>query len=109
MNHTKPTQKILFYGNSVLIESLTSKLQKIEGWEVKRREGGEVRELDNVNFIVTDLCDVTTSEALPMLSALPGVMLVGVDAIANTLTVLTGRSHPYHAMQDVLDMLKKAM
>ena len=109
MNHTKPTQKILFYGNSVLIESLTSKLQKIEGWEVKRREGGEVRELDNVNFIVTDLCDVTTSEALPMLSALTGVMLIGLDPIVNTLTVLTGRTRPLNSTQGVLDALKNAM
>ena len=109
MNHAKPTQKILLYGNSVLIESLASKLQKIEGWEVKRKEGGEVREVDNVNFIVTDLCDVTTSEALPMLSALPGVMLVGVDSIANTLTVLTGRTRPLNFTQDVLGELKKAM
>ena len=105
----KPTQKIMLYGNSILIETLTSKLQKIEGWEVKRREGGEVREVDDVNFIVADLCDATTSESLPMLSALPGVMLIGVDAIANTLIVLTGRTRPLNSTQDVLDVLKKAM
>ncbi|MDP1624507.1 MAG: hypothetical protein Q8L64_01940 [bacterium] len=105
----KPTQKILLYGNSILIETLTSKLQKIEGWEVKRKEGGEVREVNDVDFIVADLCDATTSESLPMLSALPGVMLIGVDALANNVTVLTGRSHPLQTAQNVLDVLKKAM
>jgi hypothetical protein len=109
MNNVKPTPKILLYGNSILIETLTSKLHKIKNWEVKRRETGEVREVEDVNFIVADLCDIKTSETLPMLSALPGVMLIGVDAIANTLTVLTGRSHPLHSMQDVLDALKDAM
>lgn len=108
----KPTQNILLYGNSILMETLTSKLQKIEGWEVKRREGGEVREVrevNNANFIVADLCDAATTESLPMLSALPGVMLIGVDAIANTLTVLTGRTRPLNSAQEVLDALKKAM
>ena len=109
MDNAKPTLTILLYGNSILMETLTSKLQKIGGWEVKRRKSGEVSDGDDVNFIVTDLCDVTTSDALPMLSALPGVMLIGVDAIANTITVLTERSHFLFAMQDVLDALKKAM
>lgn len=91
------------------METLTSKLKQNEGWEVKRKESGEIRKLDNVNFIVTDLSDLTISDALPMLCALPGITLIGVDAIANTLTVLTGRSHSLLAMQDVLDVLKKAM
>ena len=109
MDKTKPTQKILLYGNSILIESLTSKLQKIEGWEVKQTEGGEPGEVYGVDFIVTDLCDVKTSQDLPILRALPGVLLIGIDAIANTITVLMSQSRPAHFTQDVLDALKDAM
>lgn len=106
MDNAEPIMKILLYGNSILMESLTTKLQKVERWEVKHTQDGEVGDVD---IIVTDLCDTTASDALPMLSALPGAMLVGVDAIANTLTVLTGRSHPARGMQEVLDALKDSM
>ena len=109
MNDANPIPKILLYGNSIFIESLTSKLKLIEGWDVRRNTGGEVGEPGEINFIVADLCDAATSRSLPMLCALPGAMLIGVDSIANTLTVRTGRSHPLDAMQDVLDVLKKAM
>jgi len=109
MNNAKLPPKILLYGSSILIQTLASKLQKIEGWEVKRIENGEIRELDRLNFVVTDLCDITASETLPMLSALPGVMLIGVDAIANNVTVLTGRYHPSNSLQAVLDALKGSM
>ncbi len=109
MKNTQPTPKILLYGSSILLERLASKLKQVNGWEVHRRDAGAVRNVDEIDFIVTDLCDVTACESLPMLSALPGVMLIGVDAIANSLTVLTGRAHPVSAAQDVLDTLKEAM
>ena len=109
MSNAKPTLTIMLYGNSILMETLTSKLHKIEDWEVKQIAGGEIRDIGYVDFIVTDLCDVTTSEALPMLSALTGVMLIGLDPIVNTLTVLTGRTRPLNSTQGVLDALKNAM
>jgi hypothetical protein len=43
------------------------------------------------------------------LCALPGVILIGVDDIANTVTVLTGRTRPLHATHDVLAALKAAI
>lgn len=108
MNNVKPTQTILLYGNSILIESLTAKLQKIRGWEVKQTEGGEPDDVSGVDYIVADLCDVKTSQMLPMLRALPGVVLLGIDAIANTITLM-GQTHLAHPMQEVLDVLKEAM
>ena len=109
MANAKPTQVILLYGNSILMERLTSKLKLVEGWEVKRRESGEVREADAADFIVADLCDARTAQSLPMLCALPGVILIGVDDIANTVTVLTGRTRPLHATRDMLATLKAAI
>jgi hypothetical protein len=32
-----------------------------------------------------------------------------LDALTDTVTVLTGQSHPVDSMQDVLDVLKEAM
>lgn len=59
-----------------------------------------------VDFVITDLCDVAVSPDLPMLCALLGVMLVGVDAITSTVTILTGRSHLTQDMEHVLGVLK---
>ena len=108
MNDAKPTQTILLYGNSILIERLASKLQKLEGCEVKQDKNGEVGDVSGVDFIVADLCEVKTLQALPMLRALPGVVLLGVDAIANTITLMS-QTHPEVPMQAVLDVLKEAM
>lgn len=108
MYDAKQTQSILLYGNSILIESLTSKLQKIRDWEVKQTEGGVPDDVSGVDFIVADLCDIKTFQALPMLRTLPGVVLIAVDAIANTITLMS-QTHPAHPMQEVLDALKEAM
>ena len=105
----KPIKKILLYGNSILIAGLTSKLGQVEGLEVTQMVEGELGDISNMNMIVVDLREGKTSQALPILCATPGVLLVGMDAITNTLTVLTGQSHPAHSMQDVLDVLKEAM
>jgi hypothetical protein len=105
----EPIKKILLYGNSILIAGLTSKLEKVEGLEVTLAEDGELGDLSGLDMIVIDLRDSKTSQALPRLCTTPGIHLVGMDAITNTLTVLTGQSHPAHSMQDVLDTLKKAM
>jgi hypothetical protein len=109
MKNNNLSPKILLYGDSILIESLTSKLQKIEGWEARRIKSGEITAVGDADFIVVDLCDGTTANALFMLSALPATMLIGLDSIANTITVLTGRAHSPRSTQDVLNELKKAM
>jgi hypothetical protein len=109
MANAKPNQIILLYGNSILIERLTAKLRLTDEWEVKRIANGEVKDLEDVDCIVVDLCDSATSEALPMLCRLPGVRLIGMDALANTLTVLTGRTRPLRYTRDVLAVLKEAL
>ncbi|MBI5964576.1 MAG: hypothetical protein HY863_13945 [Chloroflexi bacterium] len=105
----KPIKKILLYGNSILIAGLASKLGQVEGLEVTQMEEGDLGNPLDVNMIAVDLRDAKTSQALPVLCAVPGVLLVGMDAITNTLTVLTSQSHTAQSMQDVLEVLKKAM
>jgi len=109
MANAKPIPIILLYGNSILIERLTARLRLLDGWEVKRTMSGEIRDVEEVDCIVVDLGDAHTSQSLPMLCALPGVRLIGMDAISNTLTVLTGRTRPLRQTQDVLKALKEAM
>jgi hypothetical protein len=107
--NTPPTKKILLYGNSILIASLTSKLGQMEDWDVTQVEDGYVGDLSGVDVIAFDLRDNDISEALPKLRGLPGISLIGLDALTDTVTVLTGQSHPVDSMQDVLDVLKEAM
>jgi hypothetical protein len=108
MYDAKQTQTILLYGNSILIERLASKLQKAGGREVKQIDGGEPGDVSGIDFIVVDLCDAKTSQALPMLRILPGVVLLGIDAIANTITLMN-QAHPAYMIQAVLDALQEAM
>ena len=106
----KTIKKILLYGNSILIAGLTSKLEQVAGLEVEfAKEDGDLGDLSGLDMIVVDLRDSKTSQVLPRLCTAPGILLVGMDAITNTLTVLTSQSHPAHSMQDVLEALKKAM
>lgn len=106
----KTTKKILLYGNSILIAGLTAKLEQVYGLEVAQTEAdGDLGDLSKLDMIVVDLRDNKTSQSLPRLCTAPGVLLVGMDALTNTLTMLTGQSHPTYSMQDVLEALKKAM
>jgi hypothetical protein len=77
--------------------------------EVTCAEDGDLGDLSGLDMIVVDLRDNKTSQSLPRLCTAPGVLLVGMDAITNTLTVLTSQTHPAHSMQDVLEALKNAM
>jgi hypothetical protein len=107
--NTPTTKKILLYGNSILIASLTSKLAQVEGWDVTQVEGGYIGDLSGVDVIAFDLRDNEISETLTKLYDAPGILLVGMDAITNTITALTYQSRPAHSMQDVLDVLKNAL
>jgi hypothetical protein len=104
-----PVKKVLLYGNSILIAGLASKLSQVNGVEVTQMEEGDLTDPTGVNMIIVDLRDGKISQALPVLCAVPNVLLVGLDAITNTLTVLTSQSHTANSMEDVLDVLKEAM
>jgi hypothetical protein len=110
-----PNKKVLLYGNSILIAGLAAKLQNAPGlaiqrWQeegpsgLERLKNGEIPDL-----VVADLRDAHTSQSLSALCALPGVTLIGMDALTNTLTSFTSQSRPAHSMEDVLELLEKAM
>ena len=105
----EPKRKILLYGNSILIAGLASKLGEAEGLEVTQMEDGDLCNLSCVDVIVVDLRDVKTPVALPRLCAVPNVALVGLDALTNTVTVLTDQPASAGPMQNLLDLLKEAM
>lgn len=105
----EPKRKILLYGNSILIAGLSSKLGEVQGLEVTQMEDEALGDLSGVEVIVVDLRDVKTPVALPKLSAVPNVALVGLDALTNTVTVLTGQPALAGPLQNLLDFLKEAM
>lgn len=110
-----PGKKVLLYGNSILIAGLASKLQEMPGLAVERWQDEDSAGLERLknspvpDLIIADLRDAKTSQALSTLCALPGVTLVGLDALTNTLTTLTSQSQPARSMQEVLELLKEAM
>lgn len=108
-------KKVLLYGNSILMAGLAAKLEAAPGLLVRRWQNDDPTGLEQIkgedipDLLVADLRDARTSESLSALCALPGVTLVGMDAITGTLTSLTSRSHPAHSMQEVLELLKEAL
>lgn len=114
LNEPQPKQaqsirNILLYGNSILIAGLASKLQLTKDWNMTQVDSGCIEDLGSVNVIVYDMRDSTITETLPKLRGLPGVTLISLDALTDTVTIVTGQSHPAHSMQDILDVLKKAL
>jgi hypothetical protein len=110
-----PGKTVLLYGNSILIAGLASKLQDVPGLVVEQWQDEDSADLERLknsatpDLIVADLRDAKTSQALSTLCSLPGVTLVGLDALTNTLTTLTGQSQPARSIQEVLDLLKEAL
>jgi len=102
-------RKILLYGNSILIAGLACRLQEAGVWEVERVEGGPVGELDGVEMVAYDVRDPASAEVLPRLREAPGLALIGLDALTDTVTVLTGQSRPVHSIQEVQELLEALM
>lgn len=105
----KSSKAILLCGNSILIASLNQKLGNLPGWKVLRAPKGEPGDLTDVEIIIIDLRDASSAHILTMLGERPHILLVGIDGIANSLTLLTGQTQPMRSLQDVLDALQKAM
>ena len=106
---TQTTTKILLYGNSILMAGLSSKLQQADGLEVEHMDGEIIGDLSDVDLIVVDLWDVKVPMALPKLSVNPNAVLVGLDALTDTATVLAGQPRSTVSMQRIMDLLQEAM
>jgi hypothetical protein len=59
------------------------------------------------DLVVLDLRQAESMYALPVLCALPGVTLLGLDAVTGTLNVLTGQTHPLHSLGKVLKYVQE--
>jgi hypothetical protein len=105
----KSAKAILLYGNSILIASLNRKLANLPGWKVVRVPKGEPGDLTNIELVVIDLRDANSSHILMVFEEHPQILLVGMDGLTNSLTLLTGQTQPMHSLQDVLDALQQAL
>lgn len=105
----KSSKAILLYGNSILLASLDRKLENLPGWKVLRVPKGEPGDLDNVELVIIDLRDANSSHILTIFEEHPQILLVGMDGLTNSLTLLTGQTQPMRSLQDVLDALQQAL
>jgi hypothetical protein len=99
-------KRIVLYGKSVFIAGLAATLSSHPGLDLYYRDNDSLDDFPPADVIMADVAEIETFQALSNLCARSGMILVGVDTSANTLTVLTGKSHPANSMQDVLDVLK---
>ncbi|MFZ5858060.1 MAG: hypothetical protein ACOYZ6_14625 [Chloroflexota bacterium] len=105
--HPDPVhKKILLYGNSILITGLACRLQEAGFWEVERVEDGPLGELEGVEMVAYDVSEPASAKALSRLREATGPVLIGLDAHTDTVTVLTGQSHPAHSFQEVQELLE---
>ena len=104
-----PCKSILLYGNSILIAGLCKKLENLPGWKISHIAKGEPGDLTHIHVIVTDLRDSNSIKILAAFGNHPGILLVGIDSLSNTLTVFAGQNQPMHSLQDVLDALQQAL
>ncbi len=105
----KSSKAILLYGNSILIASLNQKLGDLPGWKILCIPKGELGDLRDIELIVIDLRDANSSHILTVFEEYPHVLLVGMDALTGSLTLLTGQTQPMRSLQDVLDALQQAL
>lgn len=70
---------------------------------------GQPGDLNNVEIVVIDLRDANSTNMLITLGKHPHLLLVGMDGLTNSLTLLTGQTQPMHSLQDVLDALQQAL
>lgn len=70
---------------------------------------GQPGDLTNVEIVVIDLRDANSTNMLITLGKHPHLLLVGMDGLTNSLTLLTGQTQPMHSLQDVLDALQQAL
>lgn len=105
----KSSNVILLYGNSILIAGLNRKLENLPGWKVRRILRGEPGDLSQIALVVIDLREVGSAHVLASTGKNPNILLVGIDGLTNSLTLLTGQTQPMRSLQDALDALRKAM
>jgi hypothetical protein len=69
---------------------------------------GNTQNIDQLpvpDLIIVDLCDDETVRALPGLCAQSDVPLVGLNATAPTMMVLSGKSHKVNSVQELMTLL----
>ncbi len=103
------SKAILLYGNSILIAGLNRKLENLPGWRVLYVSKGQPGDLTNVKLIIIDLRDASSAHMLTTLEDHPQILLVGMDSLTNSLTLLTRQTQPMRSLQDVLDALQQAL
>lgn len=91
----------MLYGDSIFLAGLAAKLQGVAGLTVTDAAADLAADWD---VAIVDLAG--QAAVPPTLWGRRDLLVVGVDAAAGTLTVLSGQSYPVHSVDDVLQWLQ---
>ncbi len=100
-------KRIFLCGNSIFLTGLAGSLETVVGVEVIQRPtlSGSM-DLMDVDVIVVDFDNVNAGDVLAILRARPGIKMVGVNAAAGAVTVLSGRVYLAQTLDDVVGCLE---
>jgi hypothetical protein len=106
----KVRQRILLYGNSVIIGSIWACLQRCPQFEVTTLAPPleEASAFDNVNpdILLFDLETIHTETVFSALKTNPSLLLIGISPDVNLVKIWSGRQLRELSMKDLLDLIK---
>jgi len=109
----KARQRILLYGNSVIMGSIRASLQRCSQLEVVTITPPlkEVQNLDAVNpdILLFDLETIRTESLFSLLESHPKLLLVGVSPGINAVHVWSGRQLRDLSIQGLLEVINKEL
>jgi hypothetical protein len=106
----KTRQRILLYGNSVILGSIGACLERCAQFEVTTPAAPlqEVQELEALNpdILLFDLETPHTEAVFSALKTNPSLLLIGISPDINLVRIWSGRQLRELSMKDLLDLIK---
>jgi hypothetical protein len=106
----KVRQRILLFGNSVILGSIGIYLQRCPQFEVMTLAAPlqEVQDFDNVNpdILLFDLETIHTEAVFSALKTNPSLLLIGISPDVNLVKIWSGRQLRDLSINGLLEMIK---
>jgi hypothetical protein len=108
---TKATRKILLYGNSVIMGSISATLQRSSGFDVTTLATSlpDEKALDTLktDIVLFDLDASTTEPVFNLLKTNLALLLIGISPGVNTVRVWNSQQLQEISMQELLELIEK--
>jgi hypothetical protein len=109
----KARQRILLYGNSVILGSIGVCLQRCPQFEVTTVASPlkELQDLDNVNpdILLFDLETIHTEAVFSALKTNPSLLLIGISPDVNLVKIWSGRQLRDLSIKGLLEVIKSEL